>query len=262
MPDKKWFEKHIIDKLIERSRFKSFEIENNIEFFKSFGIYKHDPNLLKAFDDLISKKILFQIRLGHYQLNTFEFISEIRRIKNIEPIGMRSKEMLPMDKYFKGYIEQFTLTTQNSWPHRGIYYCCTKKDDVSDWKIIFRANPTKDPRVYYFGSLMDSDSTILKMWKTVVKIWKKNKKQPIYKKMAEDVNQKDFNNNRQPGTAAFEIFRKFGWIHETGKKGKQIFYQIDKPDEYLDILTKKILICSRCGLPAPDKFCINCDLPI
>lgn len=262
VPTIDWFEKHIIEKLIERSRFKSFEIGNKIEFFKSFGVYKHELNLTKAFDNLVEKKLLFQIRLGYYKLNAYEFISEIRRIKNIEPIGTRSKEMLPMDKYFTGYIERFTLTTQNSWPHRGTYYCCTKKEDNTNWKIIFRANPTKNPRTYYFGSFLDNDSTVLNMWKTIVKVWKKNNQQPVYKKMAEDANQTDFGNNRQAGTAAFEIFRKFGWIHEVSKKGKQIFYQIDKPDEYLDIINKKIPICPRCGLPAPSNFCMNCNLPV
>lgn len=262
MPDSVWFEKRIIEKLIEKSKSKSFEVGDKIEFFKKFGIYKQDFNLSKAFDNLVERKLLFQIRLGYYVLNAFAFIVEIRRIKDIEPIGNRSKEMIPVDSYFKGYTERFTLTTQNSWPHRGTYYCCTKDDDITNWKIVFRGNPTIKPRPYYFGSLVDSDSTIINMWKTIIKVWNKNNHKPIYKKMAEDVNQKAFGNNRQSGTAAFEIFQRFGWLHEETRKGKQIFYQIDKPDEYLEIINNKIPICPRCGLPAPGKFCMNCNLPV
>lgn len=262
MPDPGWFEKRIIEKLIERSKFNSFELADKIEFFKKFGIYKQDPNLSKAFDNLVDKKLLSQVRLGSYILNVYEFMTEIRRMKDIEPIGSRSKEMLPMDSYFKGYTERFTLTTQNSWPYRGTYYCCTKDDDISNWKIIFRAKPTKNPTSYYIGSLFDKESTIISMWKTIIEVWQKNEGKPIFKKMAEDVNQKSFGNNRQRGTAAFEIFQRFGWLHEETRKGKQIFYQIDKPDEYLDIINKKIPICPRCGLPAPDHFCLNCDLPV
>ncbi len=205
---------------------------------------------------------MYQIRLGSYILGSHVNIEEIRRIKNIEPFTLFSKAMLPIDKYFKGYTKQFTLTTQNSWPHRGTYYCCTKDEDPSEWKIVFRANPTKMPRTYQFGSVLDKNSKINNMWKTILKVWKKNDCKPIFKKMAEDANPTDFLNNRQPGTAAFEIFRKFKWIHEVDRKGKQIFYQIDKPEEYLEIINKKIPICPRCGLPAPDNFCLNCNLPV
>lgn len=174
-----------------------------------------------------------------------------------------SEQMMPIESYFKNYILQFNFTTnKNSWPHRGTYYCCTKKDDPSTWKIIFRANPAKKPRPYNFGSLLDEDSKIMRMWKTVLEVWNENNREPIFKKQAEDRNQKDFDNNRQPGVAAFTLFVKFDWIHEVSRKGKQIFYQIDLPEAYLDILNKKTPICPRCSMPSPDKFCLFCNSPV
>jgi len=100
------------------------------------------------------------------------------------------------------------------------------------------------------------------MWKTVLEIWNQNNQEPIFKKQVEDINQKDYHNNRQPGIAAFTLFVKFGWIHEVSRKGRQIFYQVDKPDEYLDIINKKVSLCSRCGMPSPDTFCNNCNLHV
>ena len=248
--------------MIERSSNGTFELKNKLELFKSFRRYSSDLNLSKAFDNLVEQKLLFQVSLGSFILGSHAHIGEIRRIKNIEPIGSMSKALVPMDSYFKGYSQQFTLTTQNSWPHRGTYFCCTKEDDPSNWKIIYRADPTKKPNTYYFGSLIDENSRVIKMWKTILEVWNNNDCKPIFKKMAEDNNQKDFGNNRQAGSAAFEMFRKFGWIHEVDRKGKQIFYQIDKPDDYLEIIKKKIPICPRCGMPAYDNYCLNCNLPV
>ncbi len=258
-----FWEKRLIERFIERSDHGTFELKNKLELFKSFGRFKTDLNLETAFDNLITKKLILQINLGNYILNSHTSIEEIRRILQMEPIQFMSEQMMPVESYFQDHKLQFNFTTdKNSWPHRGTYYCCTKEDDPSIWKIIVRANPAKKPTTYPFGSLQEQDSRIVQMWKTVLKVWNQNNREPIYKKQAEDINQKDFENNRQPGVAAFVLFTKFGWIHEVSRKGKQVFYQIDKPDEYLDIINKKVPICSRCGMPAPDKFCINCNQPI
>lgn len=174
-----------------------------------------------------------------------------------------SEQMMPVESYFTNHKLQFNFTTdKNSWPHRGTYYCCTQKDDPSIWKIIVRANPAKSPTTYQFGSILEQDSKIIRMWKTVLEIWNQNNQEPIFKKQVEDINQKDYHNNRQPGIAAFTLFVKFGWIHEVSRKGRQIFYQVDKPDEYLDIINKKVSLCSRCGMPSPDTFCNNCNLHV
>ncbi|MBI5146779.1 MAG: hypothetical protein HZA84_06115 [Thaumarchaeota archaeon] len=258
-----FWEKRLIERFIERSDRGTFELKNKLDLFKSFGRFKTDPNLSKAFDNLIYRKLILQINLGNYILNSHTSIAEIRRILQTEPIPFMSEQMMPVESYFEGYTLQFNFTTdKNSWPHRGTYYCCTKNDDPSTWKIIFRANPAKKPTSYSFGSLLDNDSKIIRMWKTVLKVWEKYNREPIYKKQAEDINQTDFENNRQPGAAAFALFIRFGWIHEVGRKGKQVFYQIDKPEEHLDLIKKRIPICPRCGIPAPDRFCVYCNLPV
>ena len=258
-----FWEKRLVERFIERSDHGTFQLKNKLELFKSFGRFKIDPNLSIAFDNLINRKLILQINLGNYILNSHTSIEEIRRILQTEPIQFMSEQMMPVESYFADHKLQFNFTTdKNSWPHRGTYYCCTEIDDPSIWKIIVRANPAKKPTTYTFGSFLDNDSRIIRMWKTVLDVWNQNNCESIYKKQAEDVNQKDFDNNRQPGVAAFTLFTRFGWMHEVSRKGKQVFYQIDKPDEYLEIIDKKIPLCRRCGLPAHDNFCINCDHPI
>lgn len=258
-----FWEKRLIERFIERSDHGTFELKNKLDLFKSFGRFETDSNLSIAFDNLVTRKLILQINLGHYIMNSHIQIEEIRRILQNEPILFMSEQMMPAERYFTGYELKFNFTTdKNSWPHRGTYYCCTKKDDPSTWKVIVRANPAKQPTSYSFESLLDMDSRIVRMWKSVLKVWSENNNEPIYKKQVEDINQKDYNNNRQPGLAAFTLFVKFGWIHEVSRKGKQIFYQIDKPDGYLEIINKKTPICSRCSIPAPDKFCIHCDVPV
>ncbi len=121
--------------------------------FQSFGRFVSDPNLATAFDNLVTRKLILQINLGNYILNSHTSIEEIRRILQMEPIHFMSERMMPVESYFKNHKLQFNFTTdKNSWPHRGTYYCCTQEDDPSVWKIIVRTNPAKSPTFYSFGS--------------------------------------------------------------------------------------------------------------
>jgi hypothetical protein len=113
------------------------------------------------------------------------------------------------------------------------------------------------------GSLLDKNSKISKMWKTIVQVWIKNKREPIYKKLAENANQIDFSNNRQPSTAGFTIFQQLGWLKETEKKGNSYYYAVvdeKSHDKYLEKhKNKQMPICPNCGQPAPNYFCFTCN---
>lgn len=224
-----------------------------------------DSNFLKAWEELIKSKIIIETNRNSgksFILNTWEKATEIRNIFVTEPIPERAINVKPDKKYFENLVERFTHTTENAWPNQGTYYFCTREDDVYDWIVFFRSKPNKRHTTYNLGSIKDENSTISTMWKVIVNVWKDNEKQPVYKKMAEDRDQKTFGNNRQPATAGFAIFLKFGWIQEVSRRGKQIFYQIKDEEQHNKIIYGKIPMCPRCGLPAPGQFCLNCDQPI
>ncbi len=86
MPTVEWFEKRIIERMIERSHKGTYELNNKLNFFKSFRRDGSDPNLEIAFNNLIERRLLLQITLDHFILGTYKNIDELRRIKNIEPI--------------------------------------------------------------------------------------------------------------------------------------------------------------------------------
>ena len=103
---------------------------------------------------------------------------------------------------------------------------CTKDGDPDYWRVVIRTKPNAQPTAIVLGSLADKESKISKMWKVILKVWKNNNNQPIYKKMAEDEDQKIFSNNRQPSTADFSIFEHLRWLKEVGKKSNTIYYNI------------------------------------
>ncbi len=224
-----------------------------------------DSNFLKAWNALIKSKIIIEANKTEgnlFLLNSWEKATEIRDIFVSEPIPERAVNIRPDKKYFENLVERFTHTTENAWPNQGTYYFSTKEDDPTHWTVFFRSKPNKKHTTYDLGSIKDKQSIISTMWTVIVQVWKDSKKQPIYKKMAEDKDQKTFGNNRQRGTAGFAIFLKFRWVKEVSRKGKQVFYQIVDEKAHNRILTKKIPICPRCGMPAPDNFCLNCKQPV
>jgi len=256
--------KRIVERFIERSSEGSYSITNVQDLIKDFG-YLVDSNFMKAWNELISKQIIFEIARAsgkEFLLNTWGKTAEIREIFNKEPIPERAENVKPEKSYFEGLSEHYAITTENAWPNQGTYYFSTKEDDPSHWVVIFRSKPNKRPTRYDLGSIKDEDSRISKMWKVIVQVWHKNQKQPIYKKLAENKDQVTFGNNRQPAVAGFTIFVKFGWLQEVSRKGKQIFYNIIDEKSHQEILNGKIPICPRCGSPAPDHFCHYCDSPI
>ena len=256
--------KRIIEKFIERSSNGSYKVSNVQTFMIEFG-FMVDSNFLRAWENLVKTKIIIELNDKNkkvFVLNSWEKATEIRNIFVKEPILERVVNTRPANKYFRNLQEQFIHTTEQVWPNQGTYYFCTKEDDISYWVVLVRSKPNKRPQPYKLGSIKDKQSTISKMWIVILEVWKRNKKEPIYKKMAEDKDQRTFGNNRQPATAGFTIFLKFGWIREVSRKGKQIFYDIVDEDVYDKLITNEIEICPRCGLPAHNHFCLNCNMRI
>lgn len=257
------WKKRIVERFIERSSKGNYmSNENTQTLMESFG-FSVDSNFFKAWDYLLKSEII--IKHGDnemYFLNTWKKPTEIREIFQEEPLSERSESMRPERKYFENLVEQFTITTEQAWPNQGTYYFCTDEDDPSTWNVIIRSKPNKPPIVYRLGSIKDKNSRLSKMWIVILSVWIDGNKKPIYKKLAEDKDQKTFGNNRQPATAGFTIFNKFGWLEETSRRGKQIFYKISDEKSHEDIINGKTPICPRCGRPSPNRFCNYCNAPI
>lgn len=184
-----------------------------------------------AFRELINDEIIIIRKyedVDHYCLDIHNKKSEIRNFIRQEPFIERAKLVKPESKYFEGYDEQFIRSTERAWPNRGSYYYCTKKEDSKHWKVIIVTKPNTKTVTINFGSLADPKSRISKMWEVIFKIWENRKTDTIYKKMAEDKDQKLFGNNRQPSTAIFHIFEYLGWIKEVGKYRNSILYKVVK----------------------------------
>jgi len=226
--------------------------------------------ILKAFESLTEDKLILKTKGTKeifYMLDNFEKTSEIRSIVRREPFTDRAEKIKPEKNMFDGLIELFNASTERAWPNRGIYYYCVKEDDLYYWTILIKTKPdVAKPTTIRLGSLLEKNSKISNMWKTIVKVWIKNKRKPIYKKMAEDDNQKDFGNNRQPGTAAFTLFESLKWIKEVGKRRNSYLYEVTDDDalkKYLKkFLGKNMPICLVCGQPAPNNFCFTCNQPV
>lgn len=203
------------------------------EILSWFGRYDGDK-LKEAFESLINDKVIIQSSSGEkrfYQLNLWEKSAEIRNLIRREPFAERAARVKPNAVYFNGLKEMFTRATERAWPNRGTYYYCIKEDDTDYWLVLIKTKPTiTKPDRIVLGSLKERDSKISKMWRVVIKVWKKNDKEPIWKKMAEDEDQTIFGNNRQPSTCAFQLFEHLKWIKEIGKKGNKMLYQIIDED--------------------------------
>jgi len=212
-----------------------YKAHSEEEVFSWFGRHAGDK-LREAFESLVSEKIIIQSSSGEkrfYMLNLWEKMSEIRNLIHREPFAEKAGKVRPNESYFKGLKEQFTRATERAWPNRGTYYYCVKENDSHDWVVLIVTRPTLTrPLKINLQSLKEKDSRITKMWRVIVKVWKRNNKEPIYKKMAEDEDQTVFGNNRQPSTCAFQIFEHLKWLKEVGKKGNKIFYQVTDEDAY------------------------------
>ena len=223
--------------------------------------------IFKAFESLIEDKFILKTKGTEeifYMLDNFEKVSDIRNIVRREPFTDRAGKIKPEKDKFKGLIELFNASTERAWPNRGIYYYCVKENNPYHWTILIKTKPTVGTiTTMNLGSLLDKKSKISNMWKTIVKVWIKNKKEPIYKKLAGNANQIDFSNNRQPSTAGFTIFVSLGWLKEVGKKSNSYFYMVQDENAHEKYL-KKFLgqdmpICPNCGQPTPNNFCFTCN---
>lgn len=262
--EKTEWEKRIVDWFIVRSNNGNYESNGLNEILPSLG-FQVDSNLYKAWDNLCEKSIIIEARRAAgktFLLNTWMKTTIIREIVHKDPISEHAKYCRPKSSYFNDMIERFTYTTANVWPNQGTYFFCTSSNDPSFWVVFVKSKPNKNHLTYKLGSIKEKNSKISQMWKTILEVWYNGDKKSIFKKMAEDKNQKVFGNNRQPATAAFVIFSKFGWIKEVSRKGKQIFYDIIDDESYEHILNNKIPICPKCGMPAKGNYCVNCKYTI
>lgn len=192
--------------------------------------------LKEAFESLVTEKIIIQSSSGEkrfYQLNLFEKMSEIRNFIRREPFAERAGRVRPNQTFFKGLNELFTRATERAWPNRGTYYYCVKEDDPNFWIVLIVTRPTiTKPDRITLGSLKEKDSRISKMWRILIKVWRRNNKEPIWKKLAEDEDQQVYGNNRQPATCAFQIFEQLKWIKEVKKTGNKMLYQVVDEDAW------------------------------
>ena len=255
-----YWKKQIIESIL-LSKGRTGHLTTSLDELIQFYGYRTDENLLPAFKELVTEKLLVKVTLlgrEHFKLNTWERADELEAFILHEP-----KISFELDKkYFEDIAQRDLYITENAWPNQGFYYACTKKDDPSHWTALITSKKYKRPTKIDFGSIAVKNSRIHKMWKTVVGVWNENDKKPVWKKLAEDKNQNDFGNNRQPATAAFQIFLYLGWIEKTHQKGKQVFYQIIKPKEIDKIITGDIPICYKCGRPAIGYYCPHCNLKL
>lgn len=229
------YKKIIVEFFVNRSPYGvSYKVHNEKDIFRRFGNH-NVKEMQEAFNQLVEDKIIITEMSNdkiYYLLDFIDKPSEIRELLRKEPFIERAKLIRPEKGYFEGFDNIFNRVTERAWPNRGTYYYCIKEDNPEFWKVVVRTKPNVKPTTYVLGDLKDPQSRIAKMWKVILKIWIKNKKMRIWKKMAEDADQKVFGNNRQPSTCGFQIFEYLGWIKESGKKGNIIYYVITDEEAY------------------------------
>lgn len=198
----------------------SYKVRNERDIFKRFG-NRNVKEMEEAFECLVEEKIIITEMSNENRYYLLDFIdkpSQIREILRKEPFIERAKMIKPEKEYFEGFENVFNRVTERAWTNRGTYYYCIKKENPELWKVVIRTKPNVKPTIYVLGDLKDKESRIAKMWKVILKVWVENNKKPIWKKLAEDADQKTFGNNRQPSTCGFQIFEHLGWLKESGKK--------------------------------------------
>lgn len=254
------WKKRIVEKFIERSHPTFYYITNPQEILDSFGSIEYNGN--QAWDQLREDEILVSSVIDnrtviHLNLNKE---LEIRNLYNTEPVEEVMAKLQPPPSTFDGLDIRHSFVTENAWPNQGTYYLCTKVGDPTYWVAIYRSKPNKKPTTMRFGSLRDDDSKIVSMWNTICDVARQEPK--LWRKRAEDENQWAFGNNRQPGTATFNIFCYLGLLSEVERKGKRVFYSLDDVRLYDELRANHAHMCRGCARICRDRYCDHCKAPI
>ena len=259
MTSEEFWKKRIIEKFIERSSHQAYRIRDVSEILNSFGSIELAAS--NAWEQLLEDELLVKSMadgVKYTYLNPNKQL-EIMRYYNKEPVDEVRARLEPSAVNFENLERRLDHTTEKAWPNQGTYYLCTHVADPTDWTALFRSKPNKKPTRINLGSLKDPESKITRMWNVIRGLGKDGS--TFYKKQAEDLDQKAFGNNRQPGTAAFEIFKHLGWIKEVERRGTQIFYKLDQDSLYDDLINNRGYVCFRCARVWPGPYCDVCDKP-
>ena len=258
MASVEFWKKRIIEKFIERSSRQTYRIRDVSEILNSFGRIELAAN--DAWEQLFEDELLVKNMVGGIEyifLNPNKQL-EIVRYFNQEPVDEVRARLEPSVADFKDLERRFEVTTEKAWPNQGTYYLCTRVGNPMYWMALFRSKPHKKPTRIKLGSLKDPESRIRKMWSVIRDLGENGS--IFYKKKAEDLDQKAFGNNRQPGTAAFSIFSHLGWIKAVERRGSRVFYTLDQDNLYDDLVNDCGHVCFRCARVSHDPYCDFCDM--
>lgn len=202
----------------------------NDELFKTFA--KHfDTNTQKAHDELCASEIIMTNTLEGKVVYTIN-PNKISYIKNI--LDMHTKndrdELQLSEEDQEGLVLKFSKVPDQKRENRGIYYHLVKKSDENYWKSIIKTTGDKK-YIIDLGSIIDTNSRIMKIWKAVCKISKSVDHVPFFRIDVEKLDQDSCGNNRLPSKSAFEIFEYLGWL-KNQKHGNRLKYKIIK--NYVD----------------------------
>lgn len=218
----------------------TFRATGSQEVFDSFGS-NFDSNAEIAFNELVEDKILLRLVSNEKEFFVLDFIhkmDEIRYLVRTEAYEERAELIQPDKKEFEGLKQEFHSASKRGWPNKGIYYYCTKKDNRNSWVVLIKTKPNVKPYKIILHSLKDPISKISRIWKACVKVYKKNKFQPFFRKQVEDEDQQACGNNRLDSKAAFDIFVHKKWLKIVGRKGRSDLFMI--PKLKLNILESRI----------------------
>ncbi|MDE0396198.1 MAG: hypothetical protein OXL96_00180 [Candidatus Poribacteria bacterium] len=260
MPDIEHWKKRIIEKFIERSQHSSYYITDLKPILDSFGRIEYNANL--AWEALLHDGLLVTDTINGQEaihLNPHKEL-EIMKYFNKDPAEEVMAGLQPPASDFEGLEKRINVITENAWPNQGTYYLCTLIGNPASWVFLFRSKPNKPTTRTNLGSLTDKDSRITKMWKIVRDLGQGERE--FYKKQAEDLDQRTFGNNRQPATAAFNIFVYLGWIREFRRRGKQVFYLLAKADLHDAFVNGQAYVCHECSKIYSNRYCDSCEKPI
>ena len=259
MTSVEFWKKRIIEKFIERSQFQTYRIRDVSEMLNSFG--RIELTASNAWEQLLEDKLLVKNTtndIEYIYLNPNKQL-EIMKYYNKEPVDEVRARLEPSAANFENLERRFEHTTEKAWPNQGTYYLCTQVGDPTYWVALFRSKPHKTPTRMKLKSLKDPEARITIMWSVIRNLGANGS--TFYKKQAEDLNQRAFGNNRQPGTAAFEIFKYLGWIKEVERRGAQVFYMLDQDSLYDDLVNDRGHVCFGCARVCHDPYCDVCDMP-
>ncbi len=212
---------------------RSYRITKEEELFNSFAS-NFERNTQIAYEELRAAKIIEKYRDNSqifYGLNFSDKRQEIDSIIKNEPFEAKSNIIKPTADDFKGLKEVFRDAGSRGWPNRGFYYFCNNTNDPNFWIVLIVTKPNVKPYRIILGSIKSKDDRIMKIWRATLKVAQVNKGQPFIRKWVENIEQEACGNNRLPSRSAFQIFTHLGWLKETGRKGKTIYYTVTKKDD-------------------------------